>query len=103
MTAQLMQRDERPFGITEGGRERGTYLVENARIVHPIAVSWSAIAADVVMSAYGNIYAHYLTCAVWERRKPFRELPYVTSTPKRGGVGIQRIVHFGGQSRNTFC
>ena len=60
VTAQLMQRDERPFGITEG--EGRTYLVENARIVHPIAVSWSA-----VMSAYGNIYAHYLTCAVWER------------------------------------
>ena len=79
MTAQLMQRDERPFGITEGEREGGerwrTYLVENARIVHPIAVSWSAIAAAVVMSAYGNIYAHYLTCAVWERRKPFRQLP----------------------------
>ena len=48
MTAQLMQRDERPFGITEGGERREgegkTYLLENARIVHPIAVSWSAAA-----------------------------------------------------------
>ena len=47
VTAQLMRRDERPFGITEGGRkeggrERETHLLENARIVHPIAVSWSA-------------------------------------------------------------
>ena len=75
MTAQLMQRDERPFGITEG--EGRTYLVENARIVHPIAVSWSA-----VMSAYGNIYAHYLTCAVWEREgegNPLGELSFEKS------------------------
>ena len=74
VTAQLMQRDERPFGITEGEGEGRTYLVENARIVHPIAVSWSA-----VMSAYGNIYAHYLTCAVWERGRegnPLGVLPY---------------------------